>query len=487
MTQVPDAQTKAQDRPGWLRWAVLFAMSMVVFGSYYVYDALSPLKRAMEAELGFTSGDFGWIVSFYSLPNMLGMTMLGGLLMDRKGVKFAGFIFVLLTTIGALLSALAVTPAYRSSGLNAFLGSLHHGWSGELMMMVLGRFLFGIGAEVVIVAQNKVVARWFKGKELSFAFGLNLMVCRLGTIIALNVSSGVLHVTTEYTASIDPSTGLMVMNAHYVGLPMAMWIAGLVALASLAAFFLYMFLDREDYKAGSDERIDFKQFMELITNRTFLYIAILCVTFYSAVFPFTSFAPDILQNKYGLSTQLAGTLTSMVTMATVVFTPLAGWLIDRYGKRATIMIYGSLILIIVHLTLAFTSIPPYIPMGLLGIAFSLVPAAMWPSVPYLVKESQLGTAYGAMGLIQNIGLWGIPILIGKITDWFNPGVTPQKVREGLATWNYVPALIMLSLIGAVALVVAILLLVENRGAPPERNLELPSSALNEDGGAGQEA
>ncbi len=172
----------------------------------------------------------------------------------------------------------------------------------------------------------------------------------------------------------------------------------------------------------------------MLSNPAYLFIALLCLTFYSAVFPFNAFAPDLLFNKFGMSYERSGQITSLMPLGTMIFTPIFGYLIDRKGRAATAMIFGAFALLLVHLTFAFTMTPPHIPMIVLGIAFSLVPAAMWPSMVKLVDEKEIGTAYGLMYSIQNLGLWGFPILAGYILDASNPG-NPE-------TLDYTPTMLM---------------------------------------------
>ncbi len=453
----------------------MFSMSLVVFGGYYVYDAISPLRGAMEAELGMSPSDFGWLISFYSWPNILGITIVGGILMDRRGVRFAGLIFTLLCVAGALLMAVGASDFFRASALRDGLTDLVPGVSGELLVMISGRVLFGFGAEVLIVAQNKVVSRWFRDKELALAFGLNLVVCRLGTFAAFNVSA--LLVDSSRTFELVPSgTGLWVMASRYPGLSLSLWTAAVVMLGSLGAFFIYMALEGSETGPadGPKETFRISDLRDLLANRTFLAITMLGVFFYGAVFPFTSFATDILQNKFGLSTSVAGALPSTVILATIIGTPLGGWFIDRHGKRTTMMVFGSFLLMAVHLTLGLTMLTPIVPMIVMGLAFSLVPAAMWPSIPFLVPERQLGTAFGVMGMLQNVGLWGVPILIGQVTEWANPGVTAERVNQGTAVWDYTAALILLAALGGIAFVLA-LKLKYGAGGSASRELELPRS------------
>ncbi len=461
----------------WLRWVVMLSMSLVVFGGYYVYDAISPLRAAMEAELGMGPSDFGWLVSFYSIPNVLGITILGGILMDRRGVPFAGFWFTVLCVLGAVLTALGASDLFRQSAVRDSLTGLVPGWSGELLVMVSGRLLFGFGAEVLIVAQNKVIARWFRDRELALAFGLNLMVCRLGTIAAFNVTSRIVEVNKTFEL-IPRESGMWTFATGYPGLSTALWISAAVMLGSFLMFFVYMALDHERPLARKQvPRFSPADLGKLLTNRTFLYVAFLCAFFYSAIFPFTSFAPDILQNKFGLSSGMAGALPSLVMSATIVGTPLCGYFVDRRGRRATLMIFGSFLLMSAHLLLAMTGLHPLFSMIVLGLSFSLVPAAMWPSVPLLVPEHQLGTAYGIMSTLQNAGFWGVPILIGKLTEWANPGVSAQMVQQGRATWDYAPALFLLAFLGSLGLVFS-LLLKGAQGRHAAGGLERPSKRFD---------
>ncbi|MEN9444581.1 MAG: hypothetical protein RIS47_1471, partial [Bacteroidota bacterium] len=211
-----------------------------------------------------------------------------------------------------------------------------------------------------------------------------------------------------------------------------------------------------------DEKIDLAQVKQLFSNTTFWYISLLCVTFYSAVFPFMSYAPDLLVNKFGMSEQMSGLSMSLLPFGTMVVTPFLGYFIDKWGKAATMMIIGSVLLLVVHLIFALTQVWPYIPIALLGIAFSLVPAALWPSVAKLVKDSQLGTAYGLMGAVQNIGLAIFPMLAGYILDISNPTVTSELVAAGKASYDYTITMLMFAGLGLVGLLFSFLLLRADR-------------------------
>src|SRR6056297_707291 len=277
--------------------------------------------------------------------------------------------------------------------------------SPALKMMYLGFFVFGLGAETSIVVLSKVIVKWFKGKEIALALGLNVAIGRLGTALALNLSPTLAEV--EWT------------NAIWFGV-MLLWVGLLI-------FIIYMLLDikidrqiRETIPHDPEDEFKWKDLKFLVTNRTFIFITLLCVTFYSAVFPFVKYAPDLLMNKFNLPRQISGNISSILMYGTILLTPVFGWIADYKGKSATLMYLGSVLLIAAHLMFAKTMIPPYIPIFILGVAFALVPAAMWPAVSKIVGENKIGTAYGAMFSVQNLGLWALPILIGMVLDSSNP-------------------------------------------------------------------
>jgi nitrate/nitrite transporter NarK len=259
----------------------------------------------------------------------------------------------------------------------------------------------------------------------------------------------------------------------------AIWFGTMLLLIGLISFIIYMFydlkLDRQiNVGSGMDdtEKFRIKDLGRLFTNKSFIFITLLCVTFYSAVFPFVKYAPDLLSNKFGLDQELAGRITSILPFGTILFTPLFGTFTDNRGKSATLMVYGSVLLIIVHLMFALTSITPFVPMFLLGVAFSLIPAAMWPSVAKIVPEHRLGSAYGLMFSIQNLGLWAFPILIGKVLDISNPEVTPETLEAGTAVYDYTNPILMLTLLGVFGVLFAILLKREDKVSG--FGLELPN-------------
>ena len=388
------------------RWIVLILASFGMATNYYFYDALAPLADLIRMNLGFSSSEYGFFVSAYSIPNVfLAMAVLGGIILDRIGIRITGFSFIFLMAAGGTITAYGASDYFLSGGFGYnFMNSFWTSYSPALKMMSLGFFVFGLGAETSIVVLSKVIVKWFKGKELALALGLNLAIGRLGAALAFTLSPRLIY--PEWTTAI--------------------WFGALLLWLGLVAFVVYMLMDikidrqvKIDISDPEDE-FRWKDLKDLVTNRSVIYITLLCVTFYSAVFPFLKFAPDLLMNKFSMPRVLAGDVTSYLMYGTILLTPLFGWITDNKGKSATLMYLGSGLLIIAHLMFALTYIEPRIPIVLLGIAFSLVPAAMWPAVTKIVRESKLGTAYGFMFSVQNIGLWAFPLLIGLVLDASNP-------------------------------------------------------------------
>ena len=288
----------------------------------------------------------------------------------------------------------------------------------QVVISAIGFGIFGVGTEAGGITVSKAIVKWFKGNELALAMGLQVSIARLGTAVALGIA-------------------LPVAKAYSYSSPVLL--AFVFMLIALAAFIIYTFMDRkldasleENKEEGEEEEaFELKDILFIIKNRGFWYIAILCVLFYSAVFPFLFYATDLMINKYNVNPNLAGSIPAMLPLGTIFLTPLFGAIYDKKGKGATIMIIGAIILIIVHSILAIPFLKAWwLAAGMviiLGIGFSLVPAAMWPSVPKIIPEKQLGTAYAVIFWIQNIGLWAIPLLLGVVLNATNPAVTPNKV------------------------------------------------------------
>jgi MFS family permease len=279
--------------------------------------------------------------------------------------------------------------------------------------MLFGRVLLGLGAEPLIVAITTALAKWFKGKELSFAFGINLTIARLGSVAADN----------------SPSWG----HSFYGDWQSPLFLAMILSLTCLIGGAAYYFLERRAAKkytlsrAGETDKLELKGLFTF--NKSFWLIVALCITFYSAIFPFRSFAIKFFMEAHGETREMAGLLNSILPMSAMIATPLFGILADKIGRRALLMTFGSILLVPVYLMMIYSDVSLYVPIALMGIAFSLIPAVMWPSVAYIVEEKRLGTAYALMTLIQQIGLAGFNWMIGLANDY--SGASAQN-PEGYA-------------------------------------------------------
>jgi MFS family permease len=436
----------------WYRWLVLLAMSFVCFAQYYIYDSITPLATLIKQDLGFTGSEYGLLFSAYSAANVfLFMVILAGILVDKIGLKLSGILYAFLCLAGATITAIGTL-----TDLQAVLGPLYTWldsaflptWSPELKIMLLGRTIYGVGAEAILVVNNKVLARWFLGKELAFAYGLNLTVMRLGTFLALNLQAPV---------------------AQAWGMQSALWFAVMIMALGFGTFFIYLLLERlvggharnkADESSGTAPKETFRLREAFSFDTPFWLITLLCVTFYSAVFPFQAYAPDILVQKFGYSITKAGTYTSALILGTMIFTPILGWFVDHYGRRATLMIWGSLLLIPCHLLLGVTRFPPVVPIFVVGIALSLVPAALWAAIPMMVEERHLGTAFGVVGYIQNVGLMLFPYLAGRIADAYT---TVEMVGGAqVSRVDYTMTMVMFAVLGVVGFLFALALKTADR-------------------------
>lgn len=486
-----------------IRWLVLVLLSALMFATYWYQDFFSGLKALMESEMGFTSEEFGRIIGLTTIANMFGMIIVGGIFLDKWGIRLAGLVFGGLAAFGAMVTALAAA---------GYFGSDH---KTMLTMMIVGRIMFGSGLEIACVVATRTTVKWFKGYEIALALAINIGFGRLGSALGIAVSPDI-------------------ANGHVS--PAVTFAATLIGLA-LILFLVYTFFDKKLDKqrvgthedtSATDEEFKIADLVKLATNPSFIYIALLCVSFYAAVFPFIQYAPDLLVNKFHFSYNLPddpnsniilfgskaigntsvfivlfifglafslvpanikkrvyknlsmmiifvlflgfiyllkdtfriwfnnGPKTaSLIPLGTILFTPIFGSYVDRKGRAASLMILGSLLLIFAHCALSLMSIKLLAYLGLfcLGIAFSLVPAAMWPSVARIVPENRLGTAYASMFTVQNWGLglffWGI----GALLDLVNKS-NLESIRAGEMSYDYTIPILILVICGIVSIFLA---------------------------------
>ena len=369
------------------------------------------------------------------------MLIFGGIILDKMGVRFTGLGACILMVIGCTIKYGAV------SGLIPLEGTVIAGMKGQVAIAALGYAIFGVGVEIAGITVSKIIVKWFKGYEMALAMGLEMATARLGTMLAMSVT---------------------VPFANFCGSISAPILLCLVMLCiGLIAFFIYTLMDRKleasigKDEASADDAFRLSDIMLIVRNKGFWLIALLCVLFYSAVFPFLKYATDLMVNKYEVDPELAGIIPSLLPLGTLFLTPFFGNLYDRHGKGATIMLIGAVMLIGVHALFALPLLNYWwfatIIMIVLGIAFSLVPSAMWPSVPKIIPEKQLGTAYALIFWVQNWGLMGVPALIGWVLDRYC-----KLGGEGQPAYDYTLPMTIFACFGVLALIIALMLKAEDK-------------------------
>jgi MFS family permease len=406
------------------RFTILLFISLIVLGSYFAYDSIGALGPTLIEALHLDRSTIGNLYTAYSVAAII-VVFFGGMLYDKLGPRRASMLLCSLVLIGAIIVAAA-----------------HSKWG-----LFAGRLIFGAGSESLIAVQSAIISRWFKGKEMALAFGIALTVSRVGTLFSFNTEE--------------------LISRYFGSYRIALWAAAGFCLFSLLCNLVYIALDQHGEKVlklprpDAGDKIVFSDIRKF--SSSYWFVVLLCVTFYSAIFPFTALATDMFHDKWGIPLVSSSTggflsqvfdnfihmfstapgITSIVIFASMIFAPFAGDLVDRIGKRATVMVVGSLILIPAHLIMGITHWNPIPSMIALGAAFVLVPAAMWPSVPLVVEEKRVGTAFGLMTAIQNLGLALFPALNGKLRD---------------VTGTYTATQIMFAGLGVVGLIFAFLLL-----------------------------
>lgn len=434
------------------RWTALGVVAFTMLCGYYLTDVMAPLKGLLEGQLHWDSSEYGFFTSAYGWFNVfLLMLLFGGIILDKMGVRFTGMMASIIMVVGTAIKYWAVSTHMLDGQIwNLYFFEV----KAQVMVAALGFAIFGVGIEVAGITVSKIIVKWFKGKELALAMGLEMATARLGTALAL-------------------STGLPI--AKYFDSVSAPILVCLIMLCiGLIAFFIYTFMDKKldaselnlNPDQEPEEAFQVSDVWNIITNKGWWYIAILCVLFYSTVFPFLKFAADLMVNKFGVEPSLAGTIPAMLPFGTILLTPFFGNLYDRKGHGATIMIIGAALIVLVH---TLFSVPLFnhwtfaiFLIILLGIGFSLVPSAMWPSVPKIIPENQLGTAYALIFLVQNVGLSLVPLLIGWVLDKYC--ITGQIQQEGLTvnTYNYTLPMMIFTGFGILAVAFAFLLKAEDR-------------------------
>ncbi|MCL3781655.1 MFS transporter [Prolixibacteraceae bacterium JC049] len=393
------------------RWIVLLIVSFAMLTAYMFMEILSPLKTMIQNAYGWDNTEWGAVTGAQGYLNVFaGMLILGGIILDKMGIRFTAVASAVVMLVGAAIKYYAIAFIDPSATINIIFAAP----KAQVFWAASGFAIFCVGAETAGITVSKILVKWFKGKELALSMGLEMASARLGSALALFGSPRL---------------------AEAMNIPTPILISAIVILIGLVLFLIYSVmdakLDKEEgvEKGDSEEEFKISDLGHIIKNPGFWYISLLCVLFYSAVFPFYKYGPDLMVNKYGVDPSQAGDIPGWLPIGTMLLTPVFGMLYDRKGKGASIMILGAILLIGVHFIYYMPSLTSvsmaYVAVLILGVAFSLVPSAMWPSVPKIVDERYLGSAYALIFFIQNIGLMGIPILVGKVLDINNPGVADK--------------------------------------------------------------
>ena len=428
------------------RWTALLIVSFTMMFGYFFTDVMSPLEPLLTAAkedgglgLGWSSDEYGFFSGAYGYFNVfLLLLFFGGIILDKFGIRFTGIMSTILMFGGALIKWYAVGHDFTGTIAVPFFGT----YQTQVVLAALGFSIYGVGCEIAGITVSKVIVKWFTGHELALAMGVQVALARLGTAGALGFA-----------------------------LPFAKWMGGVSASVGLGAallcagvivFLVYCVMDKkEDASAAAvqgepEEGFKFSDLKVLLTTTGFWYVAVLCLMFYAGVFPFLKFATKLMIFKYGVAEDVAGLIPAMLPFGTIFLTPLFGSIYDKYGKGATLILIGSVLLTCVHIIFALpfgTWILAVAVMVVLGIAFGLVPSAMWPSVPKIIPMKLLGTAYALIFYIQNIGLALVPVWIGKVNQ-ANTGAN--------GVIDYTETMTIFALFGVVAIVISLLLMWEDK-------------------------
>jgi len=403
------------------RWGALGIVSITMFAGYFLTDVMSPLKPMLESQFGWSSTSYGLFTSAYGWFNVfLGLLIIGGIILDKMGVRFTGLMASAIMVVGASIKFWAVSnPTLPSQEI--------FGMQAQVFYAALGFATFGVGVEIAGITVSKIIVKWFKGYEMALAMGMQMAVARMGTLLAMAAPVPLaMYFSSKHTQVVDGQ--LIEKMGPSISAPIAFALVLLVI--GFIAFFIYVAMDKKletseiDLEASNEEEFKFSDIVKIIGNKGFWLIAILCVLFYSSVFPFIKYASDLMVNKYHVDQSLAGLIPSLLPLGTLFLTPFFGGIYDNKGKGATMMIIG---------------------------------------------ENQLGTAFSLIFWIQNWGLMGIPLLIGYVLDQSNPEVLAAKAQiangvEGVVVplYDYTNPMLIFAGLGVLAIVVGFMLKAEDK-------------------------
>ncbi len=447
--------TQKMNDKWYLRWGALFLIASMMFFAYMFVDVMSPLKSLIEQERGWDSSTFGtYAASEYFLNVFVFFLIFAGIILDKMGIRFTGLLSASLMVLGAVIKYIGITDWFQTTELCAWLGSWWTSFPASAKVASFGFMIFGCGCEMAGTTVSKAIAKWFEGKEMALAMGMEMAIARLGVF-------AVMWLAPMVSGWFDQS----------VVAPVAF--CTVLLIIGLLNYAIFVLMDQKFDKQlvasgvkqeeSSEEEFQIKDLGKIFSSKMFWLVALLCVLYYSAIFPFQRYAPNFLEVTLGIDAESAARLFSCFPVLAMCLTPFLGALLDFKGKGATMLMVGAVIMIACHLSFAFL-LPAFPSKGLalllvvtLGVSFSLVPAALWPSVPKIIDSKILGSAYCVIFWIQNIGLCLVPLLIGTVLD---------------ATGTYVAPMVIFSSFGVLAFIMSFYLKIEDK--KKGYGLELPN-------------
>lgn len=407
------------------RWTALVLIALAMFFAYMFVDVMSPLQSLIESERGWDSGVFGTYAASEYILNVCGFLILAGIILDKCGIRFTGILSTSLMVIGASIKYIGVSDWFQATSMCSWLDSWWTTLPGSAKMASFGFMVFGCGCEMAGITVSKAIAKWFKGKEMALAMGLEMAIARLGVFAVFSVSP---KIATQFDNSVVAPIAFCTV----------LLIIGLINFIVFSV--MDAKLDKQLGEANSDEPTEEFKVSDLgriFSSKMFWIVALLCVLYYSAIFPFQRYATNYLEVTLHIEKEAAADLFRWFPILAMILTPVLGSFLDHKGKGATMLMLGSLIMIACHLSFAFL-LPIYpnewfalLIIVILGVSFSLVPAALWPSVPKIIDPVILGSAYSLIFWIQNIGLCFVPLIIGMTLKTTGGYLVPMLIFASL--------------------------------------------------------
>jgi len=430
--------TRKLNDSAFARWSALILIALMMFFGYMFVDLMSPLQSLVETQRNWSPDVFGTYAASEYILNVFGFLIIAGIILDKMGVRFTGTLSASLMFIGASIKFYGVSDWFIGTGLESWLNSWWTTMPASAKMASLGFMIFGCGCEMAGITVSKAIAKWFKGKEMALAMGLEMAIARVGVFAIFTLSPAI---ASSDLFSFIPSSVVK-----------PVFLCTTFLLIGLICYLTFCVMDRKLDKqlgdealqqgASSDEEFKVSDIKIILSSKIFWIVALLCVLYYSAIFPFQRYATNMLENNLHVSAETAAGIFRWFPIGAALITPILGRYLDSKGKGATMLIWGAILMIVCHLI--FAVILPVVPnmalafaaIVVLGISFSLVPAALWPSVPKLMPERYLGSAYSLIFWVQNVGLCLVPMLIGVVLNAVNPGVSEAfKIKSQIDELN----------------------------------------------------